>query len=137
AGEGVNYWLGGLPIEKREIISVEQKLAINLPSSLKLFSNIHNGFLLDGASAFGVRPLNSLFCLDDYDIFSDLDIDYDPKKCLAFCGDGAGNEQCFSINHPIHENDYMTYDWDHETRELTKPQSFWDFLERFIKNSVW
>jgi hypothetical protein len=127
-----NYWLGGIPTTENVISDREINLGIQLPSSYKIFSKVHNGFLYDGLSEVGIRPLTSLYYLDELKINYSDEINYDPKKTLGFCGDGGGNEQCYLLDYPKENLDYVTCDWDHETRKLGSKESFWDFLQRFV-----
>lgn len=135
AEERFYSWLGGFPATEEDIARNELKLGCRIPRSYTAFTQVHNGFLSDGWSSLGIRPLSSLYFLSELAAGSEA-LDYEPGQLLAFCGDGAGNEQCFYLNNPAGENDSLTFDWDHETRELSKPQSFWSFLAQFIATEI-
>lgn len=132
SGEGEHHYLGGLPMTEEARLAAEQRLGISLPRPFVEFSRIHNGFLAEGVPEFGIRPAQALYYLSHLPTFDDGDFDYDPGRLLGFCGDGAGNEQCFSLDHPTGDEDFQTHDWDHETRQLTRPRSFWEFVTEFI-----
>jgi len=129
---GVRHYLAGIPLSQETRTTVEGKLVISLPSPFVEFSNIHNGFLANGESEFGIRSAAGLYYLNNLPAFDEGDFNYDPARLLGFCGDGAANEQCFSLDHPTGNDDYQTFDWDHETRMVTRPRSFWDFVTEFI-----
>lgn len=133
--EHFNSWLGGLPATKGDIALNELRLGCRISRSYAAFTQVHNGFLSDGWSSLGLRPLGSLYFLSELTEESEV-LNYEPGQMLAFCGDGAGNEQCFHLNKPVGEGDYLTFDWDHEVREVSKPQPFWPFLAQFIAKEM-
>ncbi len=123
-------WLAGLPATEEDFVRQEARLGVQLPQSYKLFSRVHNGFLLDGLSTVGPRSLGDLFFVSvllEGELASDRF-----AHLLAFSGDGAGNEQCYDLTWPISNNDYLTVDWDHESRETSGPTTFYDYLDRIV-----
>ena len=134
--EGIELsgWLGGLPATEQDIASCEVRLSMPLPQSYKAFSKVHNGFLLDGWISLGPRPVGRLYFVstsvqDEYP-HNGLD------RLLAFSGDGAGNEQCYDLSRAIGDGDYITVDWDHEAREISKSQTFWKYLYNFVAKEI-
>jgi hypothetical protein len=124
-------WLAGLPATNEQIKQSETRLDIQIPPAYKTFCQIHNGFLIDGWTSLGLRPLHSLHLLSELPIENPTNQGYNPSKLLAFCGDGSGNQQCYHLAEPLN-TDFVTYDWDHETQAITKPHPFWHFLEAFL-----
>jgi hypothetical protein len=110
-------WIGGLPATALDLGQFNSDNKFPLPKSYQIFCGIHNGFLKNGNLASGFLPIH--------------EIPFDGKT-ITFYEDGAGNTQAYDIMRPAGLNDYMTFDWDHETRELSKPQTFWDFLNKIL-----
>lgn len=133
-----NYsgWFGLLPATEDDIIQNETRLGITIPQSYRDFARVHNGFLHNGWGSLGLKPLHTLYFVRNVDKSNYLDHGFDFGRILAICGDGAGNEQCYDLDQPLDKDDRLTFDWDHETRRLTKPQPFWAFLEKFIKREM-
>lgn len=132
-------WLGGLPTSDRDLAKCETRLNFSLPVSYKLFGNVHNGFLKNGNQGNGLLPVESLSFLHRKDLPEDLSLLHDSfsdDELLSFYRDGAGNQQSYHLSMPHGSGDYMTVDWDHETREISNPQAFWLFLERFIEEEM-
>lgn len=50
---------------------------------------------------------------------------------LEVSRDGAGNSQCFLRNEPD-DDDPLTVDWDHETREISGEEPFFEFLDESL-----
>lgn len=123
-------WSAGYPANEKEITVTEKKLNIILPESYKQFLRVHNGFNLYPLD-LGPRPLQKLYFLSEIESLDDHH-SYRLDKQLAFSGDGAGNEQCYNLDSSISNRDYLTYDWDHESNDLTNPMIFWDYLEKLI-----
>jgi hypothetical protein len=133
---GFFTFLGGMPTTTEGITSREKELGFKLPLNYQKFLLIHNGFLLDGWSSLGIKPLHKLYTIGEMigkDIIaSGQPINYDPYRLLCFCGDGGGNERCF--NDPTTFNyAEQTVFWDHETREISHPIPFERFLEEFLR----
>jgi hypothetical protein len=123
-------WLAGLPATADKVSRQEMRLGVRLPQSYKLFSRVHNGFLLGGLSTVGPRSLSGLF-------FISLLLEADPASdryahLLAFSGDGGGNEQCYDLTQPTGNDEYLTVDWDHESRAVSNPTTFFAYLDRTI-----
>lgn len=114
-------WLAGPPATNEDFVTHEVRLGLQIPFSYKVFSGVHNGFVEDGNYGKGYLSLDRLFSLAEFDY----------KDCLGFYNDGGGNMQVYHTTMPFADNDYMTVDWDHESREIYKPETFWAFLERF------
>jgi hypothetical protein len=123
-------WLASLPATEENIVRCEARLGVKLPQSYRLFSQVHNGFLLDGASTVGPRPLNGLFFIST--LFQCESTPHDFSQLLAFSGDGAGNEQCYDLARSSDNSDYLTVDWDHETQETGAPQAFWRYFDKIV-----
>lgn len=108
-----------------------------VPQELKLFYRVHNGFgnfSLPWQIAVWdtVLPDWKLSVLREY--FEEEVTTYNPNDLLEFFPDGAGNGQFF-----YRRNDtevLWTVDWDHETREINKPERFWDFVDRKLSKVI-
>jgi hypothetical protein len=107
-------WLGGIPATETHFIEFEKTNGSPLPSTYRSFCQIHNGFLKNGNAGAGYLPISKLAL---------------HQRILPFYGDGSGNLQVYNFEEPIGIDDYLTYDWDHETNELSKPNTFWNFVE--------
>lgn len=132
-------FLGRTSATTDRITSRENELGFKLPLDYQKFLLIHNGFLLDGWPSLGIKPLHKLFTIGEMigeDIIeSGQPINYDPYRLLCICGDGYGDEQCFYYpNSSNHAED--TVFWDHETREISKPIRFENFLEEFLRQEM-
>jgi hypothetical protein len=123
-------WLAGLPATEQDIIDCEARLGIRLPESYNLFCQVHNGFSLDGLKTAGPERLSGLFFLSTLLEGEPRSDDFD--RLLAFSGDGAGNEQCYDLTMPTGDGDYVTVDWDHETRETSQPRVFWEYFHKIV-----
>jgi hypothetical protein len=121
-------WLAGLPATEADFLQHQTKLHTLLPQSYKIFSSVHDGFFHNGGGASCLKPLEELYFISEMVDETDS-LNYEPNQLLAFCGDGAGNEQCYNLTMPVGDGDYATVDWDHEVREISKPQIFWKFVE--------
>jgi hypothetical protein len=134
----VSAFLGGLPAPSNAIKQCEEKLGLNLPQPYQKFLSVHNGFLLEGWTSVGIKALHELYTVGDL-IGKDVSehkihLPYNPYKLLCFCGDGGGNERCFNYDHGA--DVINTIDWDHETRQLTNPISFEQFLMKFLNREL-
>lgn len=112
-------WLGELPATEATIANLEKRLSIQLPSSYRLFSTIHNGFTENGNYGKGFLPLDRLSRLSKFN----------KEEVVEFYSDGGGNIHGYHLAMPDNIGDWMTIDWDHEMDELSHPQTFWQFLE--------
>ncbi len=114
-------------------------LGIELPAAIQEFYKVQDGLLADGNGVLGIKPLQQLVRLSEYAYFDEYDdqISYECENYLVFSGDGVGNARCFDLTQPIGRGDYLTVDWDHETRELTHPMSFWRYLKDFSITELW
>lgn len=123
-------WVAGLPLRN--------DANLNLPSSYRAFSMVHNGFLLTGNCSIGILPVDHLRFLNtrigQMSLLSKLT--YDPAALLEFCGDGLGNARCFDYSKPIDGEDFLTVDWDHESLQVGNPLTFWEFAEEFIAKNM-
>jgi hypothetical protein len=108
-------WLGRLPASDLDVAKFEKDTNLVSPQSYRIFCSVHNGFLHNGNGAIGYRPIHKLL--------------RDRTNALGFCGDGGGNFQVFDLTKPLDNNDYLTADWDHETDELSRWMSFWEFVK--------
>jgi hypothetical protein len=127
-------WSAGCPATDEDIANAESRLNITLPQSYKNFVRVHNGFNLYPLDT-GPRSLDNLFFISKYRDWVQ-ESGYQLDKLLAFSGDGAGNEQCYNLMAQLSDEDYLTYDWDHETHQITKPRTFWDYLEQFFAREM-
>lgn len=128
---GCPSWTAGLPATKRDFEVCEERLGFCLPSSYKLFTQVHNGFHLESWDTIGPRALHDLYTISEL-----LGNTKHSKNLLAFSGDGAGNEQCFNMDMPVKDRNYTTIDWDHETREISHSQFFWDYIRDLISEKI-
>ena len=128
-------WLAGPPANQQDFAAFEQRFGKELPSSYKTFSQIHNGFLSDGLTGYGMNPVDEWLPLSRTFDLSDGErqaMDYDPDLLVEFCPDGLGNGQYYDYRKPILDDDYMTVDWDHETRQISKPEPFFSFIPKSV-----
>lgn len=135
----LSTFLGGMPATTEDIDRREKELGFKLPPTYQKFLLIHNGFLMDGWSSLGIKPLHKLFTIGEMigeDIkASGQPINYDPNKLLCICGDGCGNEQCFHYPTSFNQTKATVF-WDHETREISKPMRFEKFLDKFLRQEI-
>jgi hypothetical protein len=129
SGGGYFAWAAGLPIAEAPTADPPRD---KLPASYRTFTQVHNGFLLEGWGSAGPTSVEELFHLDTLPIPGADELGYEPHDLLAFSGDGAGNEQCYLLTQPTADGDYATVDWDHETRGLGPPGPFWKYVEELV-----
>lgn len=122
-------------IQKRNQKHLENNL--NIPESYELFTHIHNGLTINGNGANGLFSLNELSFVSQYlgSLINATEIEAEWNSLLIFFGNGSGDLQCYDLDRPLGE-DFFTYTWDHETRKIYNPISFWDFLELFISTEM-
>lgn len=122
-------WLGGSPARSSDVLAREKELGFALPGAYVRFARIHNGFLENGGKAVGILPIE---LARTYSRFGDRNSEGpNSNDLLAFCAYRSGNMQCFDLGSPVGAQDPMTVQWDHETKELSQPESFWAFMKRF------
>lgn len=127
-------WSAGRPATNKDIADAETRLDIPLPRSYKDFVRMHNGFTVYPLDV-GPRPLGNLFFISEYQDW-EPDPDYRSNRLLAFSGDGAGNQRCYNLMAPLPNEDFLTYDWDHETYQVTRPQGFWEYIEQLVTREM-
>jgi hypothetical protein len=125
-------WVAGLPATPEQVRAAQSRLAWRLPASYVRFAAVHNGFLVDGFEAVGPTALDKLVRLSDVLGAGTGELGYAPDDLLWFSGDGSGNAQCYFRAMPVPDGDWLTVDWDHETRHLSQPISFWGYLEDLV-----
>lgn len=135
AQDGPHYfaWFAGLPATSVQVSREAARLGVSIPLSYQRFVSVHNGFNVDGHTMVGPAALERLVRLSDLIDAEPAELGYDPKQVLPFSGDGGGNEQCYHLALPLADGDYLTVDWDHETRELNAPMSLWAYLENLVR----
>lgn len=123
-------WSAGYPATEEEIAKAEARSNITLPTSYKKFARVHNGFNLYPMDVGPYATDNLWFISEGAKLKPD--ITYQADKLLACSGDGAGNQQCYDLMSPLADGDYLTYDWDHETHQITNAMSFWEYLDNLL-----
>ncbi len=120
---------GGEPTRTPQMRTEVSQLGWTVPNELKLLYQVHNGFGTFDLPEFiwdVVLPDRQLNVLSERFDEPDL-VEYIPEDLLEFFPDGAGNGQYFYRK----EGDILyTVDWDHETDEISKPEPFWEFVNR-------
>ena len=110
-----------------------------LPTELKTFYSVHNGFgaglplgiFLSSSCVlpnYKLETLNSLLKNE-----TDFEFVIDPKDLLQFYPNGLGDAQCF---YRLRNGELTTVDWDHETREIYRPENFWSFVDRNLSELI-
>lgn len=112
----IDGWIGGLPATSVEQNLAQKRLQLSLPPSYQTFTQTHNGFTAGGNFGYGFQALQTLELREEG---------------LVFYEDGAGNQQLYRLSEPEGE-DFWTYDYDHETHELTQPLLFGSFFEKWL-----
>lgn len=122
-------YTGGAPLLNAE--PNENLTAYNwdVPSDLKTFYKIHNGFgeiydvyyLMDNESIAVMAEMMDPICKEQ----NVQPEGYSFDDLLEFFPDGAGNAQCFYKN-----NSNLTVDWDHEIWEISGEIGFFDFINK-------
>lgn len=134
--EEVSSWLGGVPGNEQDFILFKDKFGVPPPISYVDFSSIHNGFVKDGWSSLGLKPVQNIFAIGQPISNVRQSIMNESMPLLAFCGDGVGNERCYDLSSPTENGDFDTVDWDHETESSGAPMPFWDFLFVFCRREM-
>ena len=125
-------WLGGSPATASGVLEREKELGFALPGAYVRFARIHNGFLENGVKEVGILPIELARIYSRFEnLDSDTGGDSNANDLLAFCAYRSGNMQCFDLASPVGARESMTVQWDHETKELSQPESFWAFIKRF------
>lgn len=125
--------LGWQPPCRGGDLSQLHKIFPHFPESYESFTKIHNGLSVDGGST-GLLPLSEINLISQHLSYqSDLG-EINPKfnSLLLFSGDGFGNMQCYDLEQPLN-GDYVTVFWNHEAQDIYNPQSFWNYLEKFLQ----
>lgn len=130
---GVKIVGGGSPTTTPQLRTEVSEAGWVVPNELKLFYQVHNGFgqfnLPWEVSVWDtILPDRMLRVLGEILNTGDV-VGYIPKDLLEFFTDGAGNAQCF-YRGGSDNSGLSTVDWDHETREMSNPERFWDFVDR-------
>lgn len=123
-------WLGMPPASADEIEIVQKKLDVSLPQPYVDFARIHNGFSLDGLLSIGPKPLSELYWVKDE--YIDQANSDENIRLLAFSGDGGGNQQCFPYEADNSSNQDATVDWDHESRQCSRVQTFDHYFREML-----
>jgi len=127
-------WFAGYPATDEVIAEAQARLSIILPASYKKFIRVHNGFNLYPIDV-GPCMANSLHFIREL-AQADQVFEHQANRFLAFSGDGAGNQQCYDLTIPLANSDYLTFDWDHETRQIAKPMSFFAYVEDLMMTEL-
>jgi hypothetical protein len=135
---GFTIFRGGEPINNPQLREEVRALGWDTPPELVELYRVHNGFgTKDFPNSFWncVLSDNKLTVLSEYfshpPNYLQGTFDYDLNDLLEFFPDGAGNGQFFyrKKGEPM-----LSVDWDHETRELSKPEEFWGFIDRMLSS---
>ena len=126
-------YTGGAPLLNPEPNKNLKKYNWNVPTDLKTFYAVHNGF-------GEIRNAYFIMANDDIKVMAEImnpickEQSVNPKgysfdNLLEFYPDGAGNAQCFYKN-----NSNSTVDWDHEVWRISEKIGFFEFInERMSK----
>ncbi|PIE87531.1 MAG: hypothetical protein CSA01_00370 [Bacteroidetes bacterium] len=120
-------YTGGIPLLNAEPNNNLRAFDWNVPSDLKTFYQIHNGF-------GEIYDANYVMANEDIKVMADMmnpickeqnvqPEGYSFNDLLEFFPDGGGNAQCFYKNHTN-----ATVDWDHETWEISEESGFFEFI---------
>jgi hypothetical protein len=133
---GQDYWQlvgGGPPLADAQLLKTVRDLGWRMPRPLREFYAVHDGFghgYYD--TPFGwsqvLEPCSHLHLLSDHVDTLGNGAHYDGNDLLGFFEDGTGNGQYFRRRRP-EDDDPPTYDWDHETWQLSGRMGFFDFLD--------
>jgi hypothetical protein len=138
--DGLPYWQfvgGGPPLADPQLLKTVRDLGWRMPRPLREFYAVHDGFgqgyYDDHLWSHILVPCSRLHLLSDWVDTLGKGADYDGHDLLEFFPDGTGNGQSFRRRTP-EDDDPPTFDWDHETWQLSGPTDFFDFLdERLIQ----
>ena len=114
---------GGEPNENPMANASLVKYQWDVPNDLKRLYAIHDGLgpILGSGDISVMAQVMDPIC-EDQNFFP---VGYQFADLLEFHPDGCGNAQCF-----LRQGDqYMTVDWDHETREISSEDSFFEYLD--------
>jgi hypothetical protein len=133
---GLGYWQfigGGPPLADAQLPKAISDLGWRMPRPLREFYAIHDGFGRGHYdNPFGwsqiLEPCSRLNLLNDFVDTLGNGAEYDGRDLLEFFPDGAGNGQYFHRRTPD-DDDPPTFDWDHETWQLSGPNDFFEFLD--------
>jgi hypothetical protein len=134
--DGQDSWQfigGGPPLADPQLPKKVRNLGWRMPKPLREFYAFHDGF---GSGHYDnpygwsqlLEPCSRLRLLSDHVDTLANGADYDGRDLLEFFPDGTGNGQYFR-RHTPEDDDPPTFDWDHETWELSGPADFFDFLD--------
>jgi len=129
----LSSWIAGLPSSEDLFEQYSTRFASRIPLSYRKFIGIHNGFLLDGWKSTGLRSVQDLYYLDIEQLANRHGSDSNP---IAFSGNGLGDEQCYDLSKPIGTQDFLTFQWDHETHNVGNPITFWQYFERLLEKEL-
>jgi hypothetical protein len=133
---GDPYWQfigGGPPLVNADLLKTVRDLGWRMPRPLREFYAVHDGFgygHYDNPLGWSqiLKPCAELHLLSDWVDTLAHGADYDSHDLLGFYQDGAGNGQYFRHRTP-EDDDPPTFDWDHETWELSGQVDFFVFLD--------
>jgi hypothetical protein len=133
---GEAYWQlvgGGPPLADPQLLKPVRDLGWRTPRPLREFYAIHDGFghgYYDNPFGWSqvLEPCARLHPLSDRVDTLGNGADYDGRDLVEFVPDGAGNGQYFRRRTP-EDDDPPTFDWDHETWQLSGPTDCFDFLD--------
>jgi hypothetical protein len=134
--DGQDYWQfvgGGPPLADPQLPKTALDLGWRMPRPLREFYAVHDGFgshHYDNPLGWSqiLEPCSRLDLLSKWVDTLGNGADYDSHDLLEFYPDGAGNGQYFH-RRTRGDDDPPTFDWDHETWELSGPVDFFDFLD--------
>lgn len=140
---GLEYWQfvgGGPPLAKPQLPLAVRDTGWRLPRPLRELYAVHDGFghgLYDNPFGWSqvLEPCSRLHLLSDYVDTLENGAKYDSRDLLEFFTDGAGNGQYFHRRSPKDDNP-PTFDWDHETWQLSGPTDCFDFLDERLLQLV-
>ena len=125
-------WLGGIPAMPGDFAEAEYRLGLTLPKPYQQFTRVHNGFNLYPLDV-GIHSTDALWLISEY---AEYHPQYDPTRLLAFSGDGSGNQQCFYLISSTKDDSYLTYDWDHDTFQMTHPLTFTEYINQLVESEL-
>ena len=124
-------YTGGNPNSDAEPNKMLLKYDWTLPTELKAFYAIHDGF---GANPDSIFVLSSEQLSVMAEMMNPIVVEqgvspegYLFEDLLEFFPDGAGNGQSFIRTK---ESNSFTVDWDHETWEISEPKGFFQFIDQ-------
>lgn len=129
--EYFTVYKGGAPNPNPEPNENLKTYGWTIPPELARLYAVHDGFgeLYDANYVMGSQDIKVLAEMmnpisEKQDNYPE---DYKFEDLLEFFPDGAGNAQCFYRNGG--NSNILTVDWDHETWELGRPISFYEFID--------